>query len=242
MITAAMTISSAAEAVLRGDALVLGDRHQAGERRAERRDQVGADAHPVRRDAGIDRRLLVAAGGEGLVAPAGLGEHERADRRRRRRRSTIWLLKPQALVSPSWKKQRILLRLGRDRRSIWPPVRPSTKPRPMNSMVSVAMKAGTFRMVTSTPLIRPISVPSSRQTSDRRRRCRDRDRSARTAIEKTTRDQAVGRADRQVEVLVDDDEGHADRHHAEARRCRAAPRGSASVEPKKAGLTKAPPR
>ena len=30
-------------------------------------------------------------------------------------------------------------------------------------MVSVAMKAGTLRMVTSTPLIRPITVPSSMQ-------------------------------------------------------------------------------
>jgi hypothetical protein len=33
----------------------------------------------------------------------------------------------------------------------------------MNSMVSVAMKAGTRRIVTSTPLIRPITVPSNRQ-------------------------------------------------------------------------------
>lgn len=33
----------------------------------------------------------------------------------------------------------------------------------MKRTVSVAMNAGTFRMVTSTPLISPISVPSSRQ-------------------------------------------------------------------------------
>ena len=33
----------------------------------------------LRRDAGVDRGLLVAAGGEGLVAPAGLGEHDGAD-------------------------------------------------------------------------------------------------------------------------------------------------------------------
>ena len=38
-------------------------------------------------DAGVDRGLLVAAGGEGLVSPAGLGEHDRADARRRRARS-----------------------------------------------------------------------------------------------------------------------------------------------------------
>ena len=36
-------------------------------------------------------------------------------------------------------------------------------PRPMSSMVSVAMKAGTLRIVTSTPLIRPITVPRNTQ-------------------------------------------------------------------------------
>ena len=87
MMTAAMTISSALRPACGDDALVLGDRHQAGERGAERGEQIGADAHPARRDAGVDRGLLVAAGGEGLVAPAGLGEHERRRWRRRRARS-----------------------------------------------------------------------------------------------------------------------------------------------------------
>ena len=63
-----------AQSVLRGYALVLRRRHQAGHRGAERRQQIGANPHPSRRDAGVDRRLLVAAGREGLVAPAGLGE------------------------------------------------------------------------------------------------------------------------------------------------------------------------
>ena len=36
-------------------------------------------------------------------------------------------------------------------------------PRPISSMVRVAMKDGTFRMVTSTPLMRPMMVPSTRQ-------------------------------------------------------------------------------
>ena len=87
MMTEAMTISSALRPDCGGDALVLRDRHQAGDRGAERDEQVGADPHPAGRDAGIDRGLLVAAGGEGLVAPAGLGEHEGADARRRRARS-----------------------------------------------------------------------------------------------------------------------------------------------------------
>ena len=68
------------KAGLRGDALVLGDRHQSGERGAERRQKIGADAHPARRDAGIDRRLLVAAGREGLITPARLGQRDRAKR------------------------------------------------------------------------------------------------------------------------------------------------------------------
>ena len=38
-------------------------------------------------------------------------------------------------------------------------------PRPIKSMVSVAMKDGTLRMVTRTPLMSPISVPSARQNS-----------------------------------------------------------------------------
>ena len=68
-----------AEAELRRHALVLGNRHEAGQRRAQRRQEIGADAHPARWNAGIDRRLLVAAGGECLIAPARLGQHERAD-------------------------------------------------------------------------------------------------------------------------------------------------------------------
>ena len=89
-------------------------------------------------------------------------------------------------------------------------------PRPISSMVSVAMKDGTFRMVTSTPLMRPMRVPSTRQKMVRR------DRSPIVELRREQdgegdADQAVGRADRQIEVLVDDDEGHADRHHRIAR-------------------------
>ena len=69
-----------AETALRGCALVLRDGHQAGDGRAERGEEIGADAHPARRNAGVDRRQLVAACGERLVAPAGLGEHDGADR------------------------------------------------------------------------------------------------------------------------------------------------------------------
>ena len=74
-------------AVLGDDALVLGDLHQAGERGAEGRQQVGAHAHPARRDAGIGRRLLVAAGREGLVARRVFASSDRADDGDERRRS-----------------------------------------------------------------------------------------------------------------------------------------------------------
>ena len=65
--------------VLRGDALVLGDVHQAGQRGAQRGQDEAADAHQPRVDAGILGRLLVAADGVGLVAPARPGEHDPAD-------------------------------------------------------------------------------------------------------------------------------------------------------------------
>ena len=97
-----------------------------------------------------------------------------------------------------------------------PPVRPSTRPRPMNSVESVAMKVGTCSQVTSRPLISPTARPM--READREREPgggvvqagREQDR-------EHHRRQAHGRADREVEVLVDQDEGHADRDHAELR-------------------------
>ena len=43
-----------------------------------------------------------------------------------------------------------------------PPVTPRITPRPMNSIVSVAMKAGTSRTVTINPLISPMARPIAR--------------------------------------------------------------------------------
>ena len=80
-------------------------------RRAERREQVGAHAHPARRDAGIGRRLLVAAGREGLVAHPRLGEQERRRSTAKMTKTKIWLLKPQELFSPMLKKIGISLAL-----------------------------------------------------------------------------------------------------------------------------------
>ena len=105
MITAAMTISSASRPACEVMPLSWRDRISPAIVAQSEDMHVGADAHPVGRDAGVDRRLLVAAGGERLVAPARLGEHDRADGDDDERRSMIWLLKPSALVSPSWKNQ-----------------------------------------------------------------------------------------------------------------------------------------
>ena len=93
-----------AQAVLRGDALVLGHVHQPGERGAQRRQDEAADAHELRVDAGIFGRQRVAADGVGLVAPAGAGEHDRRRRIATSTKTRIWLLKPSALLSPSAKK------------------------------------------------------------------------------------------------------------------------------------------
>ena len=68
---------------------------------------------------------------------------------------------------------------------VLPPVRPSTRPRPTNSMVSVAMKAGTLSQVTSTPLISPTSVPDQHARRRRPSRPPGRNGSARRAIENT---------------------------------------------------------
>ena len=43
-----------------------------------------------------------------------------------------------------------------------PPVSPRMIPRPMNNIVSVAMKAGTSKIVTMKPLMRPMARPSAR--------------------------------------------------------------------------------
>ncbi len=68
-------------AVLAVNALVLGHVHEAGQGRAERGDDEGADAHERRVDAGIAGRQQVAADRIGLVAPARAREDEAADDR-----------------------------------------------------------------------------------------------------------------------------------------------------------------
>ena len=108
----------------------------------------------------------------------------------------------------------------------------------MRSIVSVAMKAGTRRTVTSTPLMRPMNVPSRRQT-----RIAGHDAEIVVIgiehVGEGDADQPVGRADREVEVLVGDDEGHADGHDGVARRV-AQQRLEGVGEPKNFGLMKAP--
>jgi hypothetical protein len=67
-------------------------------------------------------------------------------------------LKPKRWFSPDGEEAGRVLAFSR-KEMVLPPVRPSTRPRPMNSMVSVAMKAGTRSVVTSTPLMRPTTIP-----------------------------------------------------------------------------------
>ena len=86
----------------------------------------------------------------------------------------------------------------------------------MKSIVSVAMKAGTRSNVTSTPLISPMDGAEHK--------------AARIAgptpmivvvgiedVGEGDADQPEGGADREVEILVGDDEGHADGHDGIAR-------------------------
>ena len=77
------------------------------------------------------------------------------------KKMAIWLLKPSALVSPSWNSAGYVLAFGA-KAMLLPPVSPSTMPRPISKVVSVAIKAGTLRTVTSVPLSRPMKVPSNR--------------------------------------------------------------------------------
>ncbi len=177
----------------------------------------------LRRDAGIDRRLLVAAGGEGLVAPARLGEHARRRPRRRRAKIRIWLLKPRALVSPRWKNQRIFSRLGRigDRLAAGQAEHDAAadeqhrqrgdEGRHLQDGHQHAVDEADRRPEQQAEQAPPGPMPRSRKVGANS----DREDHA---------DEPVGRADRQIEILVDDDEGHADRHDAVAGRCRAAAR------------------
>ena len=89
-------------------------------------------------------------------------------------------------------------------------------PRPMNSMVSVAMKAGTLQDRDQHAVDQADRRAEQQGRQDRGDRRRGRRRSGANSIGEDDGDQPVGRADRQVEILVDDDEGHADRHHAVA--------------------------
>ena len=84
----------------------------------------------------------------------------------------------------------------------------------MNSVESVAMKVGTCSQVISRPLISPTASPI-RQADREREPGRGVVQAGRVQDREDRRGQAHGRADREVEVLVDQDEGHADRDHPE---------------------------
>ena len=70
-----------ADAVGRIGVLALRDVHQARDDGAQRGQDVGAHAHEARVDAGVARRLLVAAGGVGRPADRRVGERHGGDRR-----------------------------------------------------------------------------------------------------------------------------------------------------------------
>jgi hypothetical protein len=83
----------------------------------------------------------------------------------------------------------------------------------MNSMVSVAMKAGTRSVVTSKPLMSPMTDAGEEGGEEG-----DADAGVEEAWREGDREdgrhQPVGGADGEVEILVDDDECHADGHDA----------------------------
>ncbi len=81
--------------------------------------------------------------------------------------TTIWLLKPKRFISPT--TNRLLSGALTEKPMFLPPVMPSTRPRPMNRVESVAMKVGTCSQVTRRPLIRPTASPIKRQTASAKR-------------------------------------------------------------------------
>ena len=126
------------------------------------------------------------------------------------------MLKPSAFVSPRRKNQGSAAAFWPNA-MVLPPERPSTRPRPMNKVDKVAMKAGTRRTRHEHPVDEADEEP---------RRDADRERDADAGIRmggrigdrEKGRDEAERRADREIELAVHDHEGHADRHHAEAGR------------------------
>jgi hypothetical protein len=73
------------------------------------------------------------------------------------------VLKPKRFISPMTNKP--LSGALTAKPMFLPPVMPSTSPRPMNRVESVAMKVGTCSQVIRSPLISPIATPTPRQTA-----------------------------------------------------------------------------
>ncbi len=193
---------------------VLGHLHHARHRRAEGRQQIGAHAHPVRRDAGIVRGKLVAAGGEGLIAGGCLGEQDDAHDGEQGKDEDL-IVEPPSVVFADEEEFRMLLGFGEER----------------------------YGLAAGNPGDNAAADEKYGQRGDERRHAQDGDKGAvdepdekpdgegpgnshkqagveiggREAHRKHRRGEPVERANRQIEILVDDDEGHADRHHAIAR-------------------------
>ena len=209
-----------AEPVLRGDALVLRDRHQARNRRAQRRQQVGTHPHPPRRNAGIDRGLLVAAGSEGFVAPPRLGEHDGADRDDRQRNRNLVVEPKQAVARPGvelaeLEEPAIVRSLQRIKNRL-PAGQAENEPSADEQYGQRRDERGHAQERDQYAVDEADQCAEQEANQDRREDAEIVVVGVEHVGEGDT-DQAVGRADRQVEILVGDDEGHADRHDRVAR-------------------------
>ena len=92
-----------AQAVLRGDALVLGDVHQAGQRGAQGGEHEAADAHAVACRCRHTRPPARCRRRRRSRSPSGCGPARSPPTTATSTKTRIWLLKPSALPSPSAK-------------------------------------------------------------------------------------------------------------------------------------------
>ncbi len=203
-----------AEPALRRGALVLRDGHQSGDGRAERGEEIGAHAHPPCRDAGIDRRQLVAAGGERLVAPARLGKHDRAERDDEERERNL-IVESEGVELAELEEPVKVARLDgiEDRLAAGQP-EDEAAPDEEHGQRGDEGRHPEHR---DEHAVDQAYQRAERQAGDDRRHDAHVVMVRIEDIGEGNADQPVGRPDREIEVLVGDHERHADRHDRVAR-------------------------
>ncbi len=213
----------AQQAGLRGDAFVLRNGHQARQGRAQGGEDVRPDADPCRRNAAVGRCLLVAAGGQRFVAPSGLGQHDGADGDTKDRDGDLVVEPPEVgFAELKEAAERLSLERIEDRASAG---QAENNPATDEEHRQRRDERGNAKQGDQH------TVDDSDGRADRNGQC---DGGTDFQVEpvrvesqgKYDGRQAERRSDRQVQIPVGDDEGHAYRHDRDTRASRGAARAT----------------